>query len=303
MIHYKKHSEIDKKKWDACLDRSLNTLPYGYSWYLDVVCAGWEALVEDDYHAVMPLTAGKKYGTHYLYPPYFAQQLGVFSEGKLSQQKVNDFLLAIPSHYKFIEIHLNTHNTFEFSSFQAKKNTNIELSLSPSYDILRKKFSDDIKRNIKKAEKHNVEIRRDIPPSGIISIFRKNTGKKINNLGGKHYKTLLLLINTLIGKGYAETRGAFVNGKLCAGVVWVIQNGRAIFLFSGTDAIAKKTGSMHRVIDTFIKENAGKEMILDFEGSNLAGLARFYKGFGSMETVYLQVRKNNLPKLIKWIKG
>jgi len=303
MISYLRHTEIDKKKWDACIDQCLNKLIYAHSWYLDIVCPKWEALIEDDYKSVMPLTGNKKYGIHYLYPPYFAQQLGVFSRENISQNVVEKFLNSIPSHYKFIEVHLNTHNAFTFTGFQIKKNINIELSLNSSYETLYKSFSEDIKRNIKKAKKNKIELKKNISPAEIIRIFRKNTGKKISNLSEKNYKTLLLLINTCLDKGHAEVWGAFSENKLCAGVGWLIKNNRAVFLFSATDTTAKKTGAMHSIINSFIQENAGKDMILDFEGSNIPGLARFYKGFGSKEYVYLQVRKNNLPKLFHWLKG
>ena len=304
MIHYLKHNEIDKQKWDSCIDNCLHNLIYAYSWYLDIVSPNWEALVEDDYKSVMPLTGNKKYGLHYLYPPYFAQQLGVFSNDKLPQEKVEEFLNAIPPHYKFLEINLNTHNTFALPGFRIKKNTNIELSLNSSYESLRKNFSEDTKRNIKKAIKHEVSLKKNISPVTVIRIFRKNTGKKISNLTGKNYKVLANLIHACIEKKYGEVWGAYSKeNKLCAGVVWLIKNNRAIFLFSATDAQAKKSGAMFFLIDKFIQEQAGKNRILAFEGSNLPGLARFYKGFGSDEFVYLQVRKNNLPKLVSWIKG
>jgi hypothetical protein len=66
--------------------------------------------------------------------------------------------------------------------------------------------------------------------------------------------------------------------------------------------LAKKTGAMFFLINNFIREYARKKVTLDFEGSNLPGLARFYTGFGSEEYVYLQIKKNNLPKLIRWFK-
>lgn len=302
MIRFLKHNEINKNKWDKAIDLSVNNLIYAYSWYLDKVSPGWFALVENDYESVMPLTGNKKYGVNYIYPPYFAQQLGVFSKEKLSAGKVQEFLNAIPSQYKFIEANLNTANTFDLDGFKIKKNTNIELALDVSYETLREKFSEDTRRNIKKADKHEVALEKIISPEELIFIFRKNIGKKINNLGDKNYKTLLSLINTCRQKGFAEVWGARADGKLCAGVVWLIKDNRSIFLFSATDALAKKTGAMFFLIDQFIREHAGRKMILDFEGSNLPGLARFYKGFGSEEYVYLQVRKNNLPKIIKWIK-
>ena len=303
MIRYLKHNEIDKKKWDSSMDQSENTLIYAYSWYLDIVSPSWCALMEDDYSCVMPLTGNKKYGIDYLFPPYFTQQLGVFSKNKLTQQQIENFLNAIPPQYKFIEANLNTKNTFDLSGFRLKKNTNIELNLNHSYETLRKKFSEDTKRNIKKAEKHAVQLKKSVSASDIISIFRKNTGKKINNLTEKNYKVLSTLINTCLRKGHGEIWGAFSQEKLCAGVVWLTKGDRAIFLFSATNQEAKKTGAMFFLIDKFIQEHAGQKMILDFEGSNLPGLARFYKGFGSEEYVYLQIRKNNLPKLVRWIKG
>jgi hypothetical protein len=62
--------------------RSFNGIVYAYSWYLDIVSPGWDALVKDDYKSVMPLTWRKKYGIKYLYQPFFTQQLGVFSSDK-----------------------------------------------------------------------------------------------------------------------------------------------------------------------------------------------------------------------------
>ena len=105
MIQYLEHSKIDKAQWDATIAQCGNI--YAYSWYLDVVHPGWEALVDDDYQTVMPLTGGKKFGVHYLFQPYFVQQLGVFSKQPLSPEKTEEFLNAIPKKYRFSEIRLN----------------------------------------------------------------------------------------------------------------------------------------------------------------------------------------------------
>lgn len=302
MIRYLTHKEIDKKEWDKALDRSHNRLPYAQSWYLDRVCPNWEALVLNDYKAIMPLTSKKKYGLFYLFPPYFAQQLGIFSEKIIDQAFLQRFLDSIPSKYQFIELNLNTRNTFKVENYKSKPNRNIELDLSRDYEVLKKKYSDDIARNIKKAHKNNVQIKNGIDAGEIIHMFRKNTGKKISNLKTTHYKVLSLLFDDLRKHDQLETTGAFINGKLCAGVVWLKYPGRSVFLFSANNSESRKNGAMHLMIDNFIKQNAGKNMILDFEGSNIDSLARFYKGFGSDEYVYLQIRRNRLPKLVRWIK-
>ena len=58
MICYLTHNQIDKQRWDECIAQSPDGLIYCWSWYLDVVHPGWEALVEDDYENVMPLAGG-----------------------------------------------------------------------------------------------------------------------------------------------------------------------------------------------------------------------------------------------------
>ena len=94
MIRYLRHNEIDREKWDACIAASENGLVYAYSWYLDVVHPEWEALVMDDYAAVMPLTGGRKFGVEYLFQPFFVQQLGAFSPDCMKLND-NEFMEAI----------------------------------------------------------------------------------------------------------------------------------------------------------------------------------------------------------------
>ena len=78
MIRYLTHNQIDKQRWDDCIEKSPDGIVYAWSWYLDVVHPSWEALVEDDYEAVMPLTGNKKFGVNYLFQPFFTQKFGTF---------------------------------------------------------------------------------------------------------------------------------------------------------------------------------------------------------------------------------
>ena len=66
-IKYLRHQEVDKSKWDNCIDKADNGLIYAYSFYLDHMAKQWDALVLNDYEAVMPLTWNKKFGFYYLW--------------------------------------------------------------------------------------------------------------------------------------------------------------------------------------------------------------------------------------------
>jgi hypothetical protein len=107
MIAYLKHKNIDKKKWDACIEQSASSCIYAYSWYLDAVCKNWTALVLDDYKAVLPLAPRSKYSIHYVYQPFFTRYFGVFSKNKSDKTTVNLFLTAIPKKFKFLEFSLH----------------------------------------------------------------------------------------------------------------------------------------------------------------------------------------------------
>jgi len=301
MIRHLHHSEIDRQKWDNCIAKEGNGMLYGFSWYLDLVCPEWEALVNDDYTAVMPLTARKKYGFKYLFQPHFTQQLGVYAPSKA--EVVQEFIQAIPHEFKFIEINLNCKNSFQGLGITVTENTNLELSLGKSYEEITGSYADNTKRNIKKAIESGITIKTsDIELEKVIGLFREDRGKGMPQLGEDYYQLLRQIIAACNQKASVSIYGAYADA-LCAAVVFISSPGRTIFLFSGNSIKGKSTGAMHYLVDRYIHDHAATENLLDFEGSNNPNLARFYKGFGAEESVYLRLRKNNLPWFIKWIKN
>ncbi len=302
-IKYYQHSEIDKIKWDKCIAKSFNGIIYAYSWYLDIVSENWDALIEDDYKAVFPLTQRKKYNVFYLYPPFFTQQLGVFSVNKLQEDKVENFIKSIPAKYRFIEINLNKYNKVNSNEYHLIPNKTHELDLINSYQQLYGMFSTNTKRNIKKAIKNNLTFQKNTSPDEIIRLFRNNRGKDIDTLSEKDYNHLKHLINLLVLKNRAEVWSAYNSkGDLCAGVFYATSNNKTIFLFSGRNEEAKENGAIPFLINQFIFENSQKNLTLDFAGSNDSNLARFYKSFGSKECFYYQLKINNLPWYYKILK-
>ncbi|MGZ8510263.1 MAG: hypothetical protein ACXWWA_07800, partial [Chitinophagaceae bacterium] len=102
-IRFVPYKEIDLTKWDNCISTASNGLIYGYSYYLDHMAKQWDALVLDDYEAVMPLTWNRKYGIAYLYQPFLTAQLGVFGQD-ISAELLASFLQAIPAKFLYWDI-------------------------------------------------------------------------------------------------------------------------------------------------------------------------------------------------------
>lgn len=302
MIHYLKHSEINKPKWDECISNSPNGLIYAYAWYLDIVCPGWEALVEDDYTSVMPLPTAKKYGFTYTYPPSFTQQLGLFSLQVITGEKTMEFISAIPLHYRYIEMNLNTKNAITQGTLEINNHVTYLLDLNRPYTEIYSQYSTQTKRNLKKALSCSLTIVQSARAPKIIKLFNENRGME-HELPTAFYTILEHLIEVLLSKGLVKVMG--VNDKqnaLCAGAFFIKSKGRDIFLFSGVNESGYDSQAMTLLINNYIEENAGKPLLFDFEGSMDTDLARFYSGFGSIKTEFPAIRKSTLPAPVKWLK-
>jgi hypothetical protein len=135
-IKYISYASINKEKWNECIDQSANGLIYCYSWYLDAMAQQWDALVLNDYEAVMPLTWNKKYGISYLYQPYFCASLGIFSVQPLTAVLTEQFLKAIPARFRYIDIYLNKGNLFSVTGFPLTEPIKYVLTLNKSYNAI-----------------------------------------------------------------------------------------------------------------------------------------------------------------------
>lgn len=302
MIKLLKHNKIDKKRWDDCIKSSFNGNVYALSWYLDIVHPEWDALVENDYERVMPLTYSKKFGMSYMFQPFFVQQLGVFSISQLSQDDVENFINAIPQQYRLIKYRLNSYNKVDYESENIVSHRNVELDLIYDYQTLYNNYNNNTKRNLAKAESAGLSINNDVNPEVIVNLFKDNKGKNVKHWKDKEYERLLELIHTAISHECCFTVGVNdMDNKTIAGAVFMHSHDRIIFLFSGSDEKHKDKHALTLLLDNIIREFSEMQYTLDFEGSDNDGLARFYKGFGGAEVFYPEIKRNNLKGILKFI--
>ncbi len=308
IVNYLTYQQIDKTKWDDCIRKSSNGLIYAYSFYLDCMGKNWEALVlsiglhtENDYEAVMPLTWNKKYGIHYLYQPPFTACLGVFGKN-VTAEIVNDFLKAVPAKFKYWDIYFNHGNLFKTEGFELYERMNYVLSLHDDYETLFKNYRDNIKRNIKKAEQLQLITNKDIPVKDVIALSGSQAAK-FSAMPAADYNRFEKLYGLLYKKAKATTYGVYtVEGQLLASAVFFFSHRRAYYIMVGNHPNGKTLGASHVLINAFIKDHAGEDMLLDFEGSDISSLAFFYSSFGAVKEKYSAVKLNRLPTPIRWLK-
>jgi hypothetical protein len=319
-IDYLRRREIDTTRWDACIAASANGLIYAKSFYLDAMTAGqWDALILDDYTAVMPLPWRKKAGIRYLYPPAFTQQLGIFSAGNITPEYSAAFLAQLPNHFRFAEIFLNYANPIPHA---ASTHSNFILSLKASYQQLSAQYKGDLLRNLQLAQRNNLSYVKNVDLHSSLEAYRREYGGRMQHVKEEDYRRFGQLCTQLQQKGQLLTRAVYtINGELLATALMPADNAgvtpanlagdarayatataRMYLLQSTTTATGRELAANHFLLDNIIMESAGSNRILDFEGSDIPGIAHFYRNFGSIDQPYFFYRYNQLPWPLRLFK-
>lgn len=286
-LFYIKRKNIDTVKYDNCIAEAINSQIYAFSWYLDCVADDWDILVLGDYEVVMPvpfLRLKRHLFVKKIYQPDFCQQLGVFSREILSKEVFdtfyNEFIFLKPNNYNFSSF--GTTNYWQNRTTLSER-LNHELSLSETYDSIYKGYSKNLKRNIKKADKISFTIRNNISKETLIRFKKDNANYSTNR---RQYTKMSKLIDVLQERNYGSIYGVFDADEPIAACLVLHHKNRLITIISASNNIGKKYAAIHFLLNRIIENNANSDIVLDFEGSMIPGVARFYKSFGAEEIVY-----------------
>lgn len=301
MIRFLNRKQIDDHKWNSVIAASRYETIYPHTWYLDACADRWFAMVMNDYECVMPVVFRNKFGLRYTYQPIYCQQLGVFSEQRVDTEITRMFLRKMQRKFKMGDYALNEGNIIgEEKGLNVTDSHNYTLPISEDYDQIFKNYSENCRRNVKKAFRENLEFSDEVNLEELISLKKMN--EKVQR-SPKHYAYVRLLFERLAEMDRVRIFGARTDSHLLAAAVYGYSEKRAVFLLSASSDVGKKKRAMFMVMDAFIQMHAGSGYTLDFEGSDIASIARFFRGFGAKPQVYQRIsfnnRTNNLVKRIK----
>ena len=293
MIKLISRDELNEDKYNACVESSQESLIYAYSWYLDIVCDQWNALVLNDYDAVMPVPYRRKYLIPYVHPPLWVLQLGIFAKGKYYQ---SDFILALQKKFRFIELRLNSENTLDKKSpiFVAKQFQ--ELDLTQNYETVKTKYQSDRKKDLRKAEKHELSIEWESKDKQLIDLFKNNVGKRTPEIKEKDYTNLERLIVVCVEKNVGEVCSVYQDNQLVAAAFFLKHQETVTILCSSTDFSNRKNGANTFLIDQAIQRFSNDYNTFNFGGSSMKSIAKYFFSFGAEEKIYPMLIKK--PKLL-----
>ena len=302
-VRFVPYKDINIKKWDKCISLSENRLIYAQSFYLDAMAASWDALIADDYKAVMPLPCRKKFTIKYLYEPPFIQQLGVFCRDEISQETYSLFEEQLLKKYKFGEITLNYKNAKAKWHSAIKHRSNFVLDLNKPYEELYNNYLPGFTKSLRRIKKFQLQYSVSDNYNAAINHYEKNYGKFLPDFSKPAYEGLKKVCSHLHAEKNLFVREVYsTDKKLLAGVVLMRDANWLYNIISFITAEGKKLEANYCMYDEIIREFSGKGYLLDLEGSDVKGVSDFYKKMNPVNQPFLFLRFNNLHPLIKLIK-
>lgn len=294
MVKYVKRKDLDVVKYDNCIKKAFQSRIYAFSWYLDIVADNWDVLVLEDYKAVMPIPWKQKYFIKHVVQPPYCQQLGVFSEEKVTENLINTFLSKIPS--TFIKFNYQFNSSNAIGSRGVTRNNYI-LKLNSNYSELKANYK---KVRVQQAKKQQLIIGQSTAID-LIEISKKYY--KFLNLTDEDYQRLETLINTSIKRNKGFIVAVFNNsGTLLGSSFFIKSKNRIIYLYSAVTTEGRKKQVASLIIDSVIEKYAETPYILDFEGSMISGISSFFKSFGAKLETYKLLEYNKLTSILRLFK-
>ncbi len=289
MLRHLTNKEINREAWNRSIALSHNELPYAYVWFLDVVSPQWEALILGDYEYVMPLPVKQKFGIKYLVQPCWTQQLGIFSSQPISAEIMKMFLAKIP--YLSYDFNLN------FANVSGCEKPNSIIALNRPYEEICKAFTQNTRRNISKAKNANLLVKQ-IDYQLLVGFWQGN-----NSYKSAECATMLpLLFEAAKQNNVGRFYGVYTaDNELVATLMTLETKHRIVYLVPTSNERGKELSAMFLLVDYLLKMNAETDKIFDCEGSQIAGVARFYAGFGAQSQPYFSVSRCRPQWLVKLI--
>jgi hypothetical protein len=296
VIEYVSHPDITSQQWDQCIRSSFNGSLEAYSWYLNLFCDQWDALIEGDYKTVMPLPVKKRLGQTLVYMPPFIRQLGIYSPEQLSVTRTTDFLTLLKKKFRVVNIGIDKYTPVPEGIFPVCREVFYELDLIRPYLRTVREYSQECRNRIHLASARQYSIIRGIAPNDIITFLKSEKIRTEKAIMENDFKMLRMLIASLIRYKTGELYGAYNNVNMLSCValfVWSNTSAMLIFAAATQNAIADNAHLL--LYDRFIEKYSETNVTLNFEYKDIHHTPDVYGSFGATESNFQQISMNRLP--------
>lgn len=283
--------DIDRKKWDALVEKTPDASIYIRSFYLDAVASDWEAYIADDYSFAIPVGVVKKGGLTRAYPPLFQRYLEVLGDSS----KIDFSILEkeLLKRYKKGNIH------FKQAVFPSIHNEKFIYQALAADEL---DLRSQAKRMINRCKKTDYEIVQNHDNKlELIQLVLDELAKKLPIYASKDANYLRKVILEAANNNHLYTVSVYKGKELHGGLIGMEYNNTLLYLKGAAKDEAQKEGVMYAMMKHFIDYGQSKGMRIDFGGSRVENVRFFYTRFGGSDVEYYHYSWDHSPFYYRWL--
>jgi hypothetical protein len=294
-VRYIRGLELDRSRWDGLMISASNVDVFGSSVFLDTMTEGWDAIICGDYDAVLPLPVRRRFGIQYTYILPFCGPFSVYGElpGGISAATM---LKAIPRSLRRCDINLWINEPP--LGWQAITRFNHRLDLSTDYPAIRSRYQSTCRNILNRGLAFGLQILSGIPVSLQLQMAQKFGGLgRTDRLDVLRFETLCQRwshVSEVLSLVISST-----DGRVISGAVFLRSAHQLHYLLGWSSPEGKQHNASRHMLDHVIRMHASQPLILDFEGSDIPGVAQFFESFGAVPHPYHLLRRDNIPVLLR----
>ena len=264
-------SEIDIAKWNERVYAQDSEIYNEYHYLSACTMDDWYGIVWGDYEKILPFYQKKKWGLiPYICMPPFCQK---FDTSSISMEMFQEVLNYFKTNYWIVDYQIN--NQYNIEGFEERKNYIIEKSENENPSDL---YSSQLIRILSKSKL--VVESSDLGDSEL-DFLKKNDAFRIN-VAKKHMKQFH---NFIFNKNISRWQKAIkIDDKIEGLLIAPSFRNQAYLLFPFSSKKGKKAQGMSVLMDHILKDSQFQR--INFEGSSIDSIARFYEQFGAKKEVY-----------------
>ena len=274
---YIKHKDIDIAKWDKLVDSSDNALIFCYSWYINGFCS-WDAIILRDYDGAIALPTKRKFGVKTLFQPNFIQKCVWFGEVLSGEDEIAVWKII---QNNFHQVNFNCNIRLAKTSSQ-RVNQILPLTI---YDSIQLGYSKSLTKNINK-HASSLLVKERLSVKNTIGLYKVAYGDLNKQLTAASYNSLEEL-SVSHPESFLNIHILF-ESKIIGSLLFAVGKNRLHYILGAPTKEGRSKNALSIALDYVIHKYGQQEMILDFEGSSIPSVKKFYASFGASEELFFE---------------
>lgn len=305
---------LDPLEWDQFVRSSPQGNIYHCHAYLSNLPGSWEAVTVrdgDGLVAALPYFPKKKWGIGYTRQPHFAQYLGillahrpgsVYKNLEFQKKAIQHIHAGIPAKLAFIDQYFAPEYQYDLPLLWLGWKQRIRITywvdIGAGYPAFLEQCASHVRREIKKADQAGLRVEMVNDPEQVVAILKTAKPEATRRIPAPFFDALCRNARHFYPSGNSCCLIGYDGTQPVAGIIYFFFGKKMIYYQGSTLPEYKNSGIMSRIIAESVRLFADRYSVLDFDGSMLEPIERFFRGFGAFPVRYNHFRHVRLPRLL-----